>query len=95
MKLQAPVLLEMKVYITDGDSIGIVTFAFEKGKYPTEQEMRKAVETSAAQAENLGHRLMTKEEFFNHMMPPCSDEDEDGETIQGSWATPGGKEWDK
>ena len=95
MKIQGPIEVKIEVGVTNGDGTeGFATYSICKGSYPTEQQMREAVEKVAEQVKDSGLRLMTKREWFDHIIPPSVEEDEDGERIRVPFAIPGGKDWD-
>lgn len=95
MKLQAPIEVEMKVAITDGNGkSGHATVTLGKGKYPTEERMRELLKECEKEIKEQGLRLMTKREWFNTICPPEVQEDEDGEVHVTEYAIPGGDDWD-
>ena len=96
LKIQGPVEVEMKVYITDGKRQGAATIGMGMGAFGlTEERMRERVQKFAAEEMPEGFRLMTKREFFDHaILPPQRVQDEDGEVYTQRWAMPGGDEFD-
>lgn len=95
MKLQAPIQVEIKVGVTDGNGMsGEATFAMPKGQFPTEEEMRQAIEKVADEV-GPDLRLMDKREWWDFICPPQVETDEDGEQYSTRFAIPGGEEWSK
>lgn len=96
MKIQGPVEIEIKVYITDGKRSGAATIGMGLGSFGlTEVRMRERVQKFAAEEMPDGFRLMTKREFFDHaILPPQRSEDEDGDVRTQRFALPGGDEFD-
>ena len=94
MKLQAPIEVEIKVNITDGEKIGVATLTAGIGKYPTETDMRRIVKEFESNDMPDGFRLMTKREWWNTVCPPVTHENEEGEPCITRVAIPGGNEWD-
>lgn len=95
IKIQGPIEVEIKVGVTNGEGVeGFATYSVCKGYYPSEQEMRDAVRSVEAEVKGQGLRLMNKSEWWNHVIPPSVDMDEDGNLIRVPFAVHGGKEWD-
>ena len=96
MKLQGPIELEMKVSITNGEGVsGTATIGLGNGSYPTEEKMRKALAEFEADGMPEGFRLMTKREWWDTVVPPTVEEDEDGEVYTSRFAIPGDEhDWD-
>jgi hypothetical protein len=86
MLIQAPIELQVRIGITDGDTQGVATLSIGRGSYPTEAEMREAVEAFAANAQMpAGYRVMTKREWWDYI---CEQE------VGQKFALPGGPEFD-
>lgn len=94
MKIQAPIEVEIKVSITDGDVQGVATIGVGKGSYPSEEKMREAVAAFERDSMPEGFRLMTKREWWDTILPPSCEEDEDGEQYITRFAIPGGDDYD-
>lgn len=95
MKLQGPVIVEIKVGITNGEDSGEATIRLGHGTYPSEAEMRHAVDKLAAFQLPAGFRLMSKREWWDTIVPPQFETDEDGEPHKTAFAMPGSEtEWD-
>lgn len=96
VKIQGPVEIEIKVYITDGKRRGSATIGMGLGSYSLdEQRMRDRVQKFVDEEMPDGFRLMTKREFFdNKVVPPIPAEDDDGEFYLQRFAIPGGEDWD-
>lgn len=94
MKIQAPIEVNIEVCITDGKRTGVATIGLGKGWYPTEQEMRDAVAKFERESMPKGFRLMTKREWWDTVLPPSCEEDEDGNRHMTRFAIPGGDDWD-
>ena len=95
MKLQAPVQVEIKVHITDGESSGVATLTVGAGLYPSEEAIRNAVANFERDNMPDGFRVMSKREFWDELVPPTVEYDEDtGESYTERFAIPGGPEWD-
>lgn len=97
MKIQGPVEIEIKVYITDGKRKGAATICMGMGAYGLdEQSMRERVAKFAEAEMPPGFRLMTKREFWDFaVMPPrMVREDEDDEPRLMRFAIPGGEEFE-
>lgn len=95
MKIQGPIEVELKLSVTNGEGTnGVVTIGLGKGSYPSEEKMRAAVAECVADSLPEGFRLMTKREWFDTVIPPTYEEDEDGERIPVRFAMPGGDEYD-
>lgn len=96
LKIQGPVEIEIKVYITDGKRSGAATIGMGLGSFGlAEQRMRERVQKFAAEEMPDGFRLMTKREFFDHaVLPPQRVEDDDGEVYTQRFAMPGGDDFD-
>lgn len=86
MKLQGPVEIEMKVHITNGESIGIATVGMGVGNYPTSKELRERVAKFAKADMPDGFRLMEKREYWDYV---CR------EQFGTVFALPGGDEFDE
>lgn len=96
VKLQAPIALELKISITDGEGRdGVVTIGMGKGQYLDAQAVRDRVAKFAGEEMPDGFRMMTKREWFNSVFGQCIDQDEDGELTRMDWAMPGGDNWDE
>lgn len=94
MILQAPIQVEIKISITDGDGTsGEVRYAMPQAKFPTEKEMRAAIEDVATELDPH-YRLMTKREWWDSVCPDSVELDEDGEQVTTKFAIPGGDTWD-
>jgi hypothetical protein len=95
MKLQAPIEVEIKVSVTDGNGTsGHAVVSCGKGVFPTEEKMRELVKQCEAEVAESGLRLMTKREWFDTVCPPDVERDEDGEIHTTQYAIPGGPDWD-
>ena len=94
MKIQGPIEVELKVSVTDGETIGVATIGLGKGSYPTEEKMREAVAKFERESMPEGFRLMTKREWWDTVCPPQYETDEDGERYQIRFAVPGGDDFD-
>ena len=94
MKIQAPIEVEIKVSITDGEMQGVATIGLGKGCYPSEEKMREAVAKFGRESMPDGFRLMTKREWWDTVCPPTYEEDEDGERHAMRFAVPGGDDYD-
>ena len=94
MKIQAPIEVEIKVSITDGEMQGVATIGLGKGSYPTEEKMREAIAEFERDGMPEGFRLMTKREWRNTVLPPTYEEDEDGNRHATHFAVPGGDDYD-
>lgn len=95
MKIQGPIEVELKVNVTNGEGVdGVATIGLGKGRYPSEEEMREALATFERDNLPEGFRLMTKREWFDTVIPPTYEDDEDGERIPVRFAMPGGDEYD-
>lgn len=95
MKLQAPIEVEIKVSVTDGNGTsGTATVSCGKDNFPTEERMRELLKKIEADMAEQGLRLMTKREWFNTVVPPAVERDEDGEVYTEQYALPGGPDWD-
>lgn len=93
-KLQAPIEVELKISITNGEGkIGTVTIGMGNGSYPAEQELRDRVAKFVSEEMPEGFRLMTKREWFNNLFGQARDEDEDGNPVFMNFAMPGGEHW--
>ena len=91
MKLYAPLTLQMKVGVihrTDPNIRGDATFTFGHDGLPTLDGYRKAL---AKVEQQIGDemRLMTKTEWFNHVIEASTGHD----TANLHIAIPGGSEW--
>jgi len=96
MKLQGPIELEMKVSIINGEGVeGVATISLGKGSFPTEEKMRSALSQFESSRMPDGFRLMTKREWWDTVVPPTVEEDEDGEVYTTRFAIPGDEhDWD-
>ena len=70
LKLHGPVQMSMEVHGVLGDQIAKVTFTFPFGKFPTQEEIQAGIEKAMDQVHESHPdvRLMTKREFWDHMM---------------------------
>lgn len=94
IKIQGPIEVELKVYITDGKRTGIATIGMGKGLFPSEDDLRKRIEAFAANEMPEGFALMTKRQFWDQLVPPIpTDDDEDGPGVM-RFAMPGGEDFD-
>ena len=93
MKIQAPIELEIKVSITDGEVDGVATIGLGKGSYPSEDKIREAVAKFERESLPDGFRLMNKREWWDTVCPTMQQEDEDGEIYTSRFAMPGGDEY--
>lgn len=84
IKIQGPVEIELKVYITDGEMSGVATVGMG-GKFPTAEELRERVAKFAAEDMPEGFRLMDKREYWDYV---CR------EQFGTRFALPGGEEFD-
>lgn len=95
-KLQAPIETELKISITDGERLGVVTIWMGVGRFITEQDLRDRLAKFVAEEMPDGFRLQTKREWFDNKFGQCFDgEDEDGEPTYISYAMPGGENWEE
>ena len=86
LKFQAPIEITVDVGITDGMNTGKVSVGCGVGKYPTESDIKEAIEKVGASKElPKGWRVMTKREWWKAL---C--EEKWGTQV----AMPGGDEWD-
>ena len=87
MEMNAPIMLEMKVYAVQKDSNNqaIVTMTLPVGQYPTRSTL-EAIFEKAKNALPEEYRVMNKSEFFNAYL-----QDEYGTTEK--FATPGSREF--
>ena len=89
-KMQAPIKVEIKVMVTNGETSGEVTYGLSAFQYPTKEDIdhaMKEVEDSSV-LKDSGMRLMTKREAFDYMIfekTGCTD----------TFALPNGDEWDE
>lgn len=93
--LQAPIEVEVKVAITDGENEGEATIRVTRGRYPSEDDVRETVRKFAEAGMPDGFRLMTKREWFDTVVPPAREEEEDGTITLMPFALPGGDDWDE
>lgn len=95
MKIQGPIEVEIKVKVTNGEGIdGVATIGLGMGSYPSEDEMREAVAKFERETMPEGFRLMTKREWWNSVVPPTYEEDDEGDRIPVHFAIPGGEDYD-
>jgi len=94
MKIQAPIEVELKISVTNGEMSGVATVGMGKGRYPTETEIRQVVADFVKNDMPEGFRLMTKREWWNTVCPPAIEEDEDGNRYRMPFAVPGGDEFE-
>lgn len=96
LKIQGPVEIEMKVYITDGKQRGAATIGMGMGSYGLDEtRMRERVSKFVDEEMPPGFRLMTKREFFDTaVLPPTRYVDDDGDLQVQRYAMPGGDEFD-
>jgi hypothetical protein len=94
MKIVAPIQVEMKVSITDGNVQGVATIGFTAGCFPTEVDMREVLDKFERENMLEGFRLMTKREWWDTICPPRHEEDYEGEIRVVRFAMPGGKDYD-
>lgn len=94
MKIQGPIEVNIEISITDGKRAGVATIGLGKGRYPTEAEMREAVAEFERESMPDGFRLMTKREWWDTVLPPTYEEDEDGSRHATHFAVPGGDDYD-
>ncbi|MBH2008329.1 MAG: hypothetical protein I8H71_01380 [Xanthomonadaceae bacterium] len=95
LRLQAPITVEIKVSITDGNrQQGTATLGMPVGNYPTESEIRERVANFAEKEIPEGFRLMTKREWFTDTVGQAQEVDDDGRIVRMDYAIPGGKDWD-
>jgi hypothetical protein len=90
MKLNGPFEIELKVFITDGEQQGQVTYTLPSGLYPTVEMIRSALATSeqkAKEAVGADFRLFSKREFFDHLIREKTGSSE-------RFAMSGSEEWD-
>lgn len=71
-KLLAPIEIEMKIFFTDGRKVGTATIRLGYGHVPTEKEILERVkkfrDDEMANLAGNNFKLMTAEEFFNHIV---------------------------
>lgn len=95
MKLQAPIEIDLFIFITNGESTGKVTIGMTKGAYCTEQALRERVAKFEKEEMPEGFRLETKREWFDRTVGKVFDgADDDGKPVYLSAAMPGGRDWD-
>ena len=96
MKFHGPIELAMTVSITNGrGTTGPATLGLGRGFYPSEEQMREALKDFQSDGMPEGFRLMSKGEWWDTVIPPTTEEGEDGEVYTSRFAIPGGEhEWD-
>lgn len=95
MKIQGPIEVEIKVSVTNDEGMtGIVTIGLGVGRYPSEAEMKEAIQKFERESMPEGFRLMTKREWWDTVCPPAYEEDEDGERVPVRFAIPGGNNFE-
>jgi hypothetical protein len=94
MKIQGPVDVELKISITNGSQDGVATITMGRGRFPTDQELRDRVLKFEREEMPEGFRLMAKREYWDSIVPPTYDEDEDGNRVPMRFAMPGGADYD-
>lgn len=89
-KLCGPYHLSAKVFVTNGESEGSVTFDFDAGVLVSQEDIDRACDECLKDVRRQmgdGFRLMNKQEMFNALMRELTDTDE-------RVVLPGGDEWD-
>lgn len=95
MKIQGPIEVEIKVSVTNGEGgNGVATIGLGIGCYPSEEKMREAVAKFEQESMPQGFRLMTKREWWDTVLPPTYEDDDDGDRQAVRFAIPGGDEFD-
>lgn len=90
MKMHGPVTIEINVMLTDGDQIANAGYRAPAGRFPTVDEIRKAMdECLEGVRERLGGdwRFVTKQEFQNEVIA-------DRFGVDGDFAVVGSDDWD-
>jgi len=87
LKLQGPVEVQVVIGIVHEASgaTGELTLGLTKGVYPTEGQIRDAVEEGVAKHMPDGCRLMSKQEYWDAMCIAATGQ---------KFALPGGRDWD-
>ena len=92
MKMNGPVVIEIKVLLTDGTQQVEATYVCPAGMFPTADFIQHAMDAAMKQVqETLGNgnwRLANKREFWDFIMEENTGTDE-------KFALPGSEEWDK
>jgi hypothetical protein len=95
MKLYGPFEIKMKLSVTNDEGMqGVATIGLGKGQYPTPEAIQDAISRFENESMPEGFRLMNKREWWDTVLPPHYDEDEDGERHAIRYAHPGGDDWD-
>jgi len=91
MIFHAPIDIELKIHVTDGENEGVVTYTMPAAKFPTIEDLQKAIieaEKSVKETAGEDFRLMNKQEWFDQWMRQKTG-------INTRFAIPGGKDWDR
>lgn len=86
MKLLGPFEIEMKIHVTNGSDIAIVTYSLPSGKIPTRKTIQKGIDQalSAISKQAKGNwRPLAKKEFINSIIQDRTGTDD--------WAEPEGQ----
>jgi predicted RNase H-like HicB family nuclease len=89
-EMNAPIIIEVKIHLTDGNQTAVASIEMPKGVYPTassfQELMDRTVETLLKETPE-GFRLMNKKEFWNYLLSEKTG-------VSGlSMATPGNPEF--
>lgn len=90
MKMHGPFEIDLKVHITDGKQVGVLTWQMPAAKIPSRQDVKDAlttVEEGLSESVGDGWRLCSKREYFDNLMF-----EKTGSTQR--FALPGGDDWD-
>lgn len=90
LKLQAPVQLTAKLYMTDGDLVAKLELEFPPGRFPSQDEIDTEIKKAGdGISDQVGDdwRVMTKREFWDEVMREKTG-------LSTKFALPGGEAWD-
>lgn len=93
--LQAPITVQLSISIVNDttNQEGEATFSLPRGRFHSEDELRKALKDFEQNHMPEGFRLMTKREWFNTTVGQMPEVDDDGNTTMINISMPGGENW--
>ena len=95
MKCYGPFEFEMKLSVCNDEGMqGVATITLGKGQIPTSKDIQETIDKFVRESMPPGFRLMNKREWWDTVLPPQYEEDEDGELIPIRFAMPGSSEFD-
>lgn len=69
--MHGPFEVELKIHLTDGDQVAVVTYSLPVGVCPTREDIQKAIDTSVETTKKQAgekFRLETRNEFENEIL---------------------------